>query len=132
MRTVSEYLSKKQQAAAAAAVGAIALDSNRHHENRPTGTMGSRNRVPSQQIRDDFLLETNFDDDGTLTRAYNTLNNGNQNGQNNVARESAGQPLQQRALSRRSMTYPSNLSVDRYSDNTIHGRRSKGLHLEYE
>ncbi|XP_065073637.1 neuronal membrane glycoprotein M6-a isoform X1 [Ochlerotatus camptorhynchus] len=87
--------------------------------------MGSRNRVPSQQIRDDFLLETNFDDDGTLTRAYNTLNNGNQNGQNNGARES-GQPLQQRALSRRSLTYRSNLSVDRYSDNTIHGRRSKG------
>ncbi|XP_058828689.1 neuronal membrane glycoprotein M6-a isoform X2 [Topomyia yanbarensis] len=86
--------------------------------------MGSRNRVPSQQIRDDFLLETNFDDDGTLTRAYNTLNN--QNGPHGN-REAGQYPQpQQHSISRRSLAYRSNLSVDRYSDNTIHGRRSKG------
>uniref|UniRef100_A0A1Q3EZH7 Putative conserved plasma membrane protein n=2 Tax=Culex tarsalis TaxID=7177 RepID=A0A1Q3EZH7_CULTA len=91
------------------------------------------NRVPSQQIRDDFLLETNFDDDGTLTRAYNTLNSQQQqyggNGQSNGNRESTGLGQQQqqfRAPSRRSLAYRSNMSVDRYSDNTIHGRQSKG------
>ncbi|XP_035786420.1 neuronal membrane glycoprotein M6-a-like isoform X1 [Anopheles albimanus] len=72
--------------------------------------MATRNRTPTGQIRDDFLLETNFDDDGALTRAYNTL------------------PLQQQqqqqssALQRRSIAYRSNLSVDRYSDNTLHGK----------
>ncbi|XP_055594783.1 neuronal membrane glycoprotein M6-a isoform X2 [Uranotaenia lowii] len=93
--------------------------------------MGStRNRVPSQQIRDDFLLETNFDDDGTLTRAYNTLNQQGNGGGGGGGRESSGQyqqqPLQQRSVSRRSLPYRSNLSVDRYSDNTIHGRSSRG------
>ncbi|XP_040166557.1 neuronal membrane glycoprotein M6-a isoform X1 [Anopheles arabiensis] len=65
----------------------------------------NRNRTPTGQIRDDFLLETNFDDDGALTRAYNTL------------------PQQQQgALQRRSIPYRSNLSVDRYSETTLHGK----------
>uniref|UniRef100_A0A182PLZ4 Uncharacterized protein n=1 Tax=Anopheles epiroticus TaxID=199890 RepID=A0A182PLZ4_9DIPT len=70
----------------------------------PATMTSNRNRTPTGQIRDDFLLETNFDDDGALTRAYNTL------------------PQQQATLQRRSIPYRSNLSVDRYSETTLHGK----------
>lgn len=59
--------------------------------------MSARNRNLTEQ-RDDFLLETNFDDDGALTRAH--LNNN---------RGSSAIPPQPRA-------YRSNYSIDRYSD----------------
>lgn len=63
--------------------------------------MGSRNRNLSEQ-RDDFLLETNFDDDGALTRAhFNTGRVPNNNGATAEARPRA---------------YRSNYSIDRYSD----------------
>lgn len=53
------------------------------------------------------MLETNFDGDGALTRAYN----------NNHHQPTAHQ------MNRRRSDY----SIDRYSDNTMHGRpRSSG------
>lgn len=62
--------------------------------------MASRNRQLSEQ-RDDFLLETNFDDDGALTRAH--FNN------NRISNNSAAPEPRPRA-------YRSNYSIDRYSD----------------
>jgi hypothetical protein len=59
--------------------------------------MGSRNRNLTEQ-RDDFLLETNFDDDGALTRAHMNTN-----------RNSGMAEARPRA-------YRSNYSIDRYSD----------------
>lgn len=62
--------------------------------------MGTRNRNLTEQ-RDDFLLETNFDDDGALTRAH--FNN------HRVSNNSA-------AAAERPRAYRSNYSIDRYSD----------------
>lgn len=62
--------------------------------------MGSRNRNLTEQ-RDDFLLETNFDDDGALTRAH--FNN-NRISNNSGMAETRPRP------------YRSNYSIDRYSD----------------
>jgi hypothetical protein len=62
--------------------------------------MGSRNRNLSEQ-RDDFLLETNFDDDGALTRAHYSNNRISSN--HNTAET-------------RPRAYRSNYSIDRYSD----------------
>lgn len=68
----------------------------------PSFRNSSSNREPDP-LPVDFLLETNFDDDGAETRAYN---NNNPTQRNN----------------RRSM-----ISVDRYSENvSIHGRGKKG------
>jgi hypothetical protein len=63
--------------------------------------MASRNRNSEQ--RDNFLLETNFDDDGTLTRAHFNTNN-NSNIINNGSTLNRPRP------------YRSNYSIDRYSD----------------
>jgi hypothetical protein len=57
--------------------------------------MATANRNPEQ--RDDFLLETNFDEDGALTRAYPNS-------------ESSVPPVPKPRLHR------SNYSIDRYSD----------------
>lgn len=62
--------------------------------------MGSRNRNSSEQ-RDNFLLETNFDDDGALTRAHFDNNRISNNGG---------------TLETRPRAYRSNYSIDRYSD----------------
>lgn len=63
---------------------------------------GNRDRI--RDPREDILLETNFDEDGALTRAYN--------------QNAGGNGLQ--VNRRRNSAY----SIDRYSDNTMHGRRS--------
>lgn len=62
--------------------------------------MGSRNRNSTEQ-RDNFLLETNFDDDGALTRAHFDNNRISNNGGTAETRPRA---------------YRSNYSIDRYSD----------------
>lgn len=62
-----------------------------------------------QRLRDNFLLETNFDEDGALTMVH-TQNNRN-NGINDI---------------RNQIPYRSNMSVDRYSDTTLHGVRKTG------
>lgn len=78
--------------------------------------MGTRNRNSNDQ-RDDFLLETNFDDDGALTRAYN--NNSNNN---NRLANSGGN-----SENTRPRAYRSNVSIDRYSDAARSTR--KGLNI---
>ncbi|CAO1435118.1 unnamed protein product [Diamesa serratosioi] len=67
--------------------------------------MATRNRNPNDQ-RDDFLLETNFDDDGALTRVYNSNNN-------NTSRLANSGGNSEKFRSR---AYRSNVSIDRYSD----------------
>lgn len=62
-----------------------------------------------QRLRDNFLLETNFDEDGALTMVH-TQNRSN-NGTNDI---------------RNQIPYRSNMSVDRYSDTTLHGVRKSG------
>lgn len=65
--------------------------------------MAARNR--NSENRDEFLLETNFDDDGALTRAHFN-NTNNRNGDNNGSSLNRPQPR----------PYRSNYSIDRYSD----------------
>jgi hypothetical protein len=62
--------------------------------------MAARNR--NSENRDDFLLETNFDDDGALTRAHFNSRNNEHNG------SSLNRPQPR--------PYRSNYSIDRYSD----------------
>lgn len=63
--------------------------------------MATRNRNSEQ--RDNFLLETNFDDDQTLTRAHFNTNDQN--------------PIYNNGSSlNRPRPYRSNYSIDRYSD----------------
>lgn len=69
--------------------------------------MATRNRNSNDQ-RDDFLLETNFDDDGALTRAYNSNNNNNNN--HRLANSGGNSD------NFRPRAYRSNVSIDRYSD----------------
>lgn len=77
--------------------------------------MNSRNRDHIRDPREDVLLETNFDDDGILTRAYNNNNNTvHQNGYMN-----------NRDGGRRSL-YRSDPSMDRFSEGSLHGRKSRG------
>lgn len=65
--------------------------------------MGSRNRDRIRDPREEILLETNFDDDGVLTKAYNN---------------------HQPQPNRRRSTYRSEASLDRYSD--VHGMGQSG------
>jgi hypothetical protein len=64
--------------------------------------MATRNR--NSEPRDNFLLETNFDDDGALTRAHFPPNNQNLISNNNGSTLNRPRP------------YRSNYSIDRYSD----------------
>lgn len=64
----------------------------------------SRRRDQIRDPREEILLETNFDDDGTTTRAYN--NNQNPN--------------------RRRNQYRSEMSIDRFSEASLHGNNYKG------
>lgn len=65
--------------------------------------------------RDNFLLETNFDEDGPLTTVSPTGERGNQPQQNNGT-----------DLNRVPRQYRSTHSVDRYSDTTLHGVPKQG------
>lgn len=67
-----------------------------------------------QRLRDNFLLETNFDEDGALTMVH-TQNNRSQNNDLSGASDM-----------RNRIAYRSNMSVDRYSDTTLHGVRGSG------
>ena len=78
--------------------------------------MGSRNRNSTEQ-REDFLLETNFDDDGALTRAH--FNN------NRVLNNSGAAETRPRA-------YRSNYSIDRYSDAAKSYREGQNKVIFYE
>lgn len=64
---------------------------------------GNRDRI--RDPREEILLETNFDEDGALTRAYNNNNSNPTRRQNSMRSE---------------------YSVDRYSTASLHGNRRKG------
>lgn len=68
-------------------------------------------QTEQQRLRDNFLLETNFDEDGALTMAHTQSRNNNTDTNLDM---------------RNRMPYRSNMSVDRYSDTTLHGVRSSG------
>lgn len=65
----------------------------------------SRRRDQVRDPREEILLETNFDDDGTTTRAYN----------NNAT-----------PSNRRRNQYRSEMSIDRFSEASLHGNKYKG------
>lgn len=67
-----------------------------------------------QRLRDNFLLETNFDEDGALTMVHTQNRN-----------KDIDTNLDTRDMRNR-LPYRSNMSVDRYSDTTLHGVRSSG------
>lgn len=100
---------------------------NRDHRN---GT--------AADVREDILLETNFDEDGALTLAHTI----NPHTANTTGREqpyksadkntfpNTQNPLLQRSgfMARRN-NYRSDTSIDRYSEYSLHGRRDPGLSL---
>lgn len=63
--------------------------------------MDSKNRI--RDPREEILLETNFDEDGVMTRSYN----------NNT-------------LTRQRSVYRSEHSIDRFSEASIHGNNYRG------
>lgn len=64
--------------------------------------MEARNRDRIRDPREEILLETNFDDDGIMTRAYN----------NNK-------------VNQRRSVYRSDYSIDRFSEASLHGNNHK-------
>lgn len=64
--------------------------------------MEARNRDRIRDPREEILLETNFDDDGVMTRAYN----------NNK-------------INHRRSVYRSDYSIDRFSEASLHGNNHK-------
>lgn len=88
----------------------------------------------AHDVREDILLETNFDEDGALTMAHTTQSPyPYQNSSGNSPYKSAPtkshiannqNPLLQRNA-RRSF-YRSDTSIDRYSEYSLHGRREQG------
>ena len=65
----------------------------------------SNNRDRIRDPREEILLETNFEDDGILTRAYNNNPYNNTNGNSGTA-----------IHNRRRSTYRSDHSLDRYTE----------------
>lgn len=63
--------------------------------------MDSQNRDRIRDPREEILLETNFDDDGVLTRSYTNPK-------------------------RRRSQYRSDFSIDRFSEGSLHGNNYKG------
>lgn len=79
--------------------------------------MDSRNRDRVRDPREEILLETNFDEDGALTTAYNTNNNHKSQNNHNGLHRNGG------AVTR--SFYRSDHSIDRYSECSLHGRRER-------
>lgn len=100
----------------------------------------------TNDVREDILLETNFDEDGVLTMAHTTTphyqyqssqyksKHPNKSHQQQQHQEQQQQqqhqsnnqnPLLQRPGGRRSY-YRSDVSIDRYSEYSLHGRRDPG------
>lgn len=76
--------------------------------------------------REDILLETNFDEDGALTLAHRNVSN-KQNGQYNAVN---GNDNWHRGNGRKSF-YRSDVSIDRFSEYSLHGRHEKGILLSF-
>lgn len=70
--------------------------------------MESRNRDRIRDPREEILLESNFDDDGVTTHAYSSGG-----GENNIA------------ANRRRSQYRSEVSIDRFSESSLHGNNHR-------
>lgn len=70
--------------------------------------MESRNRDRIRDPREEILLESNFDDEGVTTHAYNSGG-----GTNNSA------------ANRRRSQYRSEISIDRFSEGSLHRNNHK-------
>lgn len=81
-------------------------------------------------VREDILLETNFDEDGALTMAHTTNSPYpyQSGGIKSTSKSHANNenPLLQRNLNARRSYYRSDTSIDRYSEYSLHGRREPG------
>lgn len=77
----------------------------------------------TNDVREDILLETNFDEDGVLTLAHAT--NHPTVGRSKITNNE--NPLLQRSnFNTRRSFYRSDMSIDRYSEYSLHGRREPG------
>lgn len=88
--------------------------------------MDMRNRggnTGTNDVREDILLETNFDEDGVLTLAHTT--NHPTVGRSKIT--NTENPLLQRSnVNARRSFHRSDVSIDRYSEYSLHGRRDPG------
>lgn len=96
----------------------------RNHRNGGMGTGGGGGTVDA---RDDIFLETNFDEDGILTFAHAPTNH-QQPVANRSRQINTENPLLQRQqpFNARRSFYRSDMSIDRYSEYSLHGRRDPG------
>lgn len=76
----------------------------------------------ANDVRDDILLETNFDEDGVLTLAHST----NQPAIRSNLTNNENPLLQRSNFNPRRNFYRSDTSIDRYSEYSLHGRRDPG------
>lgn len=90
--------------------------------SRGGGGGGGDGATATQHIRDDILLETNFDDDGVLTLAHST----NQAAVRSNLTNNENPLLQRSHFNTRRNFYRSDTSIDRYSEYSLHGRRDPG------
>lgn len=86
------------------------------HPKMPGTAHDSRRRDQIRDPREEILLETNFDDDGAvMTRAYS---------QNNGRMGLTAGPVA--PANRRRNQYRSDMSIDRFSEASLHGNRYRG------
>lgn len=91
--------------------------------NINTMDLRSRGATSANDVREDILLETNFDDDGVLTLAHAT----NHSSAHRSRITNTENPLLQRNnFNTRRSFYRSDTSIDRYSEYSLHGRRQPG------
>lgn len=83
---------------------------------------GGGDGATGAHVRDDILLETNFDDDGVLTLAHST----NQAAIRSNLTNNENPLLQRSNFNARRNFYRSDTSIDRYSEYSLHGRRDPG------
>lgn len=89
----------------------------------------------NNDVREDILLETNFDEDGALTMAHTSntapysyqTNQKWSNKQQQQSTSNTQNPLLQRPSGGRRSYYRSDTSIDRYSEYSLHGRRDPGI-----
>lgn len=95
-----------------------------------------RNGIATADVREDILLETNFDEDGALTLAHavnpHTVNVGGREHaykptDKNIYPNTENPLLQRSGFNARRSNYRSDTSIDRYSEYSLHGRRDPGL-----
>lgn len=86
------------------------------------GGSGGIDGATGGHVRDDILLETNFDEDGVLTLAHAT----NQSAVRSNLTNNENPLLQRTHFNARRNFYRSDTSIDRYSEYSLHGRHDPG------